>query len=378
MSKYYAKAIINPDGTIEFKEYDEVFERTKTKYDTAFHGVEKNIISKLKEDIKLDIKEIQENLNLQIGSIKEDQNLYLDKLDSLINSAKKGYKTKVRLETSENRRIRKNSDKAKIVELQSNAYKQIDEKKAILKLLSKKNQKLCAISKRSLSRTRQNVINTIRNNTDIFVTFITLTFKENIADVDEAFRLFKNYIKKVRSYMHSTDKELYYLAIPEFQKRGAVHFHMVCNIPVNSYLIPKRSIKKVYSEGKIINIEYYDIVFWKYGYSTAFEINKQNDAFDISLYLIKYLYKGLNDKDNQRLFSRQKVLKSQNLKKPEELLTANPDTVDSIKEVLDGKEIAKYWHIKKNPHDHGFEKTVYHFKSKEEFEEFAKIIIKFF
>ena len=58
------------------------------------------------------------------------------------------------------------------------------------------------ISQRSLSRTRKNIINTVQNNLDVLITFITLTFKENLDDVDEAILRFQKYIRKLLSLIH--------------------------------------------------------------------------------------------------------------------------------------------------------------------------------
>ena len=55
-----------------------------------------------------------------------------------------------------------------------------------------------SVSGRSLSRTRQNIVRTIQNNEEKFVCFSTFTFKENVKDVTDAFKMFQRYIRKVR------------------------------------------------------------------------------------------------------------------------------------------------------------------------------------
>lgn len=51
---------------------------------------------------------------------------------------------------------------------------------------------------------------------------LTLTFRENITSVDEAWKKFKYFIKLMRWRY----REFKYVAVPEYQKRGAVHFHL--------------------------------------------------------------------------------------------------------------------------------------------------------
>ena len=51
---------------------------------------------------------------------------------------------------------------------------------------------------------------------------LTLTFRENQGDIDEAWKAFKALVRKLRK----TWKDFTYLAVPEKQKRGAWHFHL--------------------------------------------------------------------------------------------------------------------------------------------------------
>lgn len=51
---------------------------------------------------------------------------------------------------------------------------------------------------------------------------LTLTFRENLTDLDEAWRVFKYFGKLMRGHW----KNFAYVCVPEYQKRGAVHFHL--------------------------------------------------------------------------------------------------------------------------------------------------------
>ena len=58
--------------------------------------------------------------------------------------------------------------------------------------------------------------------------FLTLTFAENKIDIQECNVLFKAFIRKLKN---KYNKNLKYLAVIEFQKRGAVHYHVLLTIP---------------------------------------------------------------------------------------------------------------------------------------------------
>lgn len=51
--------------------------------------------------------------------------------------------------------------------------------------------------------------------------FITLTFAQNITDMDESIKEFRAFTLRMRSRFN----DFQYVAVPEFQKRGALHFH---------------------------------------------------------------------------------------------------------------------------------------------------------
>lgn len=170
----------------------------------------------------------------------------------------------------------------------------------------------------SLARTRRNVIELTAQNADKFKSFITLTFKENVTDVSEANKAFNIYITQVRRYCKEHGREFYYIAVPEFQKRGAVHYHMLSSEECGSELIPyHEEPKRIWSTKKKCwrVFHYYDLTYWKKGFSQAIDLEDReqfDDQFNLSLYMCEYLYKDLDN----RLFNRTKLLKSNNLEKP--------------------------------------------------------------
>lgn len=178
----------------------------------------------------------------------------------------------------------------------------------------------------SLNRSFQKLIEYTEENKAVLNTFITLTFKENIVDLNNANYEFKKWIRQVKR-IHP---ELIYICVPEFQKRGAVHYHLLTNLACNSELIPRRPIKKLYNKEtkKWTELDYYDLKYWRHGFSSAFDIKNDTDSnFKVASYISKYFWKDIDN----RLFGRQKILVSKGLKKgKEKLLMKDSEDYDFI------------------------------------------------
>jgi len=83
------------------------------------------------------------------------------------------------------------------------------------------------------------------------------------------------------------------LAIIQFQERGAIHYHMLSDLPYT----PKAKIAKIWGNGFV-------------------KINDITNVDNVGAYLIGYMNKKINDK---RLMWNKAYLISKNLEKPEEL-----------------------------------------------------------
>lgn len=171
----------------------------------------------------------------------------------------------------------------------------------------------------SLYRSRNLIIDYAIEN-DVWRSFITLTFDpkqynfiDNITFANKYFVLWR---KQVSRKCKSLDIDFMYLGVPEFQKNGNVHYHILTNIPCDSDLIPKREHKRLWNpkEKVYTELDYYHLPYWKYGHSTAFDVvNNTDDKFNVALYITKYLYKDIDN----RLYGHTRVLKSNNLKSPD-------------------------------------------------------------
>lgn len=194
----------------------------------------------------------------------------------------------------------------------------------------------------NLSRSRKLVIDLAYENQKLWKSFLTLTFSENIKDIDIANQCFNSWLTLIRRYF----PDFAYLCVPEFQKRGAVHYHLLSNLEVGGSLLPVQNEKK----------KMYDVKFWRYGFTSAFDLKLADDRFNVSLYVCKYLYKDIDD----RLFSRKKVMHSRNLQLPKvaTMLHSNTYVLSLLAHILDTKDVVEFTFEPKKKFQVGFKESI--------------------
>jgi hypothetical protein len=147
---------------------------------------------------------------------------------------------------------------------------------------------------------------------DVTCKFVTLTFRDNVKDLDMANQEFMRFIKRLNYKVYSKKcSHLKYTTVVEFQKRGAVHYHVVFyNLPFTKADV----IKEVWGNGFI-------------------KVNKIDDVDNVGAYVCKYLTK---DNSDDRLRGRRSYFNSRGLKKPiEEFL--DDEGLEIIKKSLPGQ-----------------------------------------
>lgn len=139
--------------------------------------------------------------------------------------------------------------------------------------------------------------------------FLTLTFKDNVTDLDYANSEFKKFIKRVNYQVLKTKKsKLKYVAVIEFQERGAIHYHMICDLPY----IDVNELQQI----------------WGLGFIKLNKIKGNKEKFgssecdNVGAYVCKYMTKENTD---DRLRGRKMYLMSRNLDKPTEILVGNEE-----------------------------------------------------
>lgn len=163
--------------------------------------------------------------------------------------------------------------------------------------------------------------------------FVTLTFNNqcqfDIKSPIECDRAFKNFILRLKRYLNkkSPQNELKYLAVLEFQdknKRGAVHYHMICNLPY----INKTTLQDIWGNGFI-------------------KINAIDKVDNIGAYVVKYMTK---EKADNRLKGCKGYLHSNNLSQPLELkdwtqCSAEHEVLRAIVDSMENKKPVYHWEI---------------------------------
>jgi hypothetical protein len=164
--------------------------------------------------------------------------------------------------------------------------------------------------KKTLFRTRSSLRRLICCNPDLF-RFVTLTFKENVTDLNVANKHFKRFIQRV-NYKHKNFK---YIAVVEFQKRGAVHYHLLID-----RFIKKEDLSSLWGHSLgMTNIKM--LRDRKY--------NERQTTDYIASYLGKYLTK--QQASDTRLWKKKSYFISKGLNKPFERVY--DDLVDAVNTV---------------------------------------------
>ena len=219
--------------------------------------------------------------------------------------------------------------------------------------INRKNEKKF-IEFKNVNRTKFNLQRLVKANEDEFKTFITLTFDEDVKDIDIANKRFRYW----RDIFQRNFKDFKYICVPEFQKNDRVHYHLLTNlsyndiylinenifynklllkIKSNKYILSKSRLKAILDnciklneinvvlrkiDGKLHNTKktynfkskkykiFKTVKYWNNGFSSILNLQSIN----VVGYITKYLTKDIDN----RLFGRRKYFHSQNLILPKE------------------------------------------------------------
>ncbi|MCO7151938.1 helitron helicase-like domain-containing protein [Vagococcus lutrae] len=157
-------------------------------------------------------------------------------------------------------------------------------------------------------RARNNIRRIALSNFDNKSTFLTLTFQENIQDLDLANEVFQRFVKYMREDLRKKNCKFKYLAVIEFQKRGAIHYHLLCNLPT------RYSFKKVRERWRQA------IKALGVAGTGSTKQNRIDEVDNVGAYIIKYMTK---EEADERLIGRKMYRPSHGLKRsiPKEFKT---------------------------------------------------------
>mgnify|MGYP000241990373 FL=1 len=146
-------------------------------------------------------------------------------------------------------------------------------------------------------------------------TFLTLTFRKNIQDIERANREFTLFIKRLKRYLKN--QQLKYIATWELQQRGAIHYHLV-----------------LFSVPYIKNDKLSEL--WGNGFIKINKIKETVKTEAVGVYITKYFVKDLDKKANQK----KAYFSSRNLIKPKE--TKKKLDFDTINDIITDEEDLLY------------------------------------
>lgn len=172
------------------------------------------------------------------------------------------------------------------------------------KMVVSNKQKLQRIEEKNLLRSKFELQRLVKTNINDFKTFLTLTFADNITSIEQAnkqFNIWRTYIKKLKS-------DFKCVGVPEFQKRGAVHYHLLTNIDYNDNLILSQEEVKLYNKYSGWQVGK-NVKGWSYGYSMC----KNMKDINIIGYISKYMTKDIDN----RLWGKRRYFYTRNLKRPQ-------------------------------------------------------------
>lgn len=142
-----------------------------------------------------------------------------------------------------------------------------------------------------LSRARKDLRRIINSNIEKYSKFLTLTFRDNVTDLDFANYEFNKFIKRLNYHYKIKVK---YSVVIEFQKRGAIHYHCLLY-----------NLTQKIDIGKMEDI-------WGNGFV---KVNAINNVDNVGAYVCKYMTKT----EDSRLEGRKMYFNSRNLNKPKEI-----------------------------------------------------------
>lgn len=189
------------------------------------------------------------------------------------------------------------------------------------------------IADRNIIRSKLSCQRLAKANSNIWETFITLTIAENEQDIKKANKMLHSFTVQIRRIK----KDFSYIAIPEFQKRGAIHYHLLTNISIDDDTL-------IYSQED--NPKFKHIKYWNKGFTSIEPL--KDDIKKVVGYISKYMTKDIDN----RLFGHRRYLYSQNLSTPKESYINSDSEHDYdffTKKIQDKKLI--YENVYINPYD---------------------------
>lgn len=178
-----------------------------------------------------------------------------------------------------------------------------------------------------LNKSRNNIIRLVNCNPDL-MTFISLTYKENMQDLPSS----KVHLNKMCKELQRDFQGFKYLYVLELQGRGAIHYHMLCNLPVP---VDTAKSKQLKPEGQKLLERQFHETYWEYGWVDIRDLSQEGNT-NAGLYVSVYLIEDLFDVDLQ---GSKCYGYSRNLNKPIERTSLTAKKPYEVPEIFEGYEL---------------------------------------
>ncbi len=145
---------------------------------------------------------------------------------------------------------------------------------------------------------------------------ISLTYAKNITEIGQGHKDFNTFARNVRAKF---GKEVRYIAVPEFQKRGAIHFHALF------WGLPSEELTRTERHTRLV------ADYWGQGF---IDLVMTDGNHKISGYLSKYMVKAIMD---PRMAGRKGYFCSRNIIRPaiEKNVLVEPLFFGGLKDITD-------------------------------------------
>lgn len=192
---------------------------------------------------------------------------------------------------------------------------------------------------RSMNRSKNNLMDILKSNDFNF--FVTLTFDKNKIDRLDDKKTRKEFAKFVKD-LRKDFNNMIYVAVPEYHKKGGLHFHLLLG-KVTAEELGLVDSGKFIKNGRCKGQTIFNVTKWGSGFSTA---TKVLDTNAVKYYLSKYLTKG---KVDPRFFGKKRFYVSQNIERPQVEKMTFPcndtfdifDSIDKTNYNIDYEDLSK-------------------------------------
>lgn len=209
-------------------------------------------------------------------------------------------------------------ERGTIQKKETNTEEDPKEREKRLELSRKKNAYRCQANFMRIVKANQNKHKALNGRN--YHTFVTLTYAENQQHVPTAQRDFAKFIQRLNyEQLKAKKSELKYIGVIEFQKRGAIHFHVIF---FNLGYIAKKKLDHT----------------WKHGNT---DIKAVRNIDKHSKYMAKYLTKTFLD---PRLKNKKKFFCAKDMYRPQSIVNESKiKEVDSILSSYQAKDSYSYY-----------------------------------